>query len=134
MENKTTVKPREAIKPIVEFLPPFQREIIIECCHGEEGEWFISKVQELNKVVAEMPAIYETDGQGMEAVAQLHYFAAGCNWYITEKDTSEKQHQAFGWADLGGGGEFGYISIEELRIEGAELDLHFTPQPLKDLI
>lgn len=138
MSNVTTEKPREVIKPLVEFLPPFQREIIIECCHGEEGAWFISKIHELKQVVETMPVTYETDGQGMKAVAHLHYFAPGCDWYITEKDVgapgSPGQHQAFGWADLGCGGELGYISIEEIRIAGAELDLHFTPQPLEELV
>lgn len=43
------------------------------------------------------------------------------------------QLQAFGLADLGYGGELGYISIVELLECGAELDLHWTPQTLAEV-
>lgn len=138
MSNETQIKPRQAIEPLREFLPPFQREIILECCEGEEGEWFISKITELNNTVATMPATYQTDGQGMQAIAHLHYFAPGCDWYITEKDMGSEeepgQHQAFGLADLGCGGELGYISISEITSVGAELDLHWTPKTLEEIV
>jgi hypothetical protein len=75
---------------------------------------------------------YETDGQGDNAVVYLHYFLNGCDWYITEKDMEDDQLQAFGYANLGYGGELGYISIQEIVTVGAELDLHWTPKPLKD--
>jgi len=66
-------------------------------------------------------------------IAHLHYFTGSGDWYITERDTSTEQHQAFGLADLGYGGELGYISIAELIANNVELDLHFTPQPLAQL-
>lgn len=49
----------------------------------------------------------------------------GMDWYITEKAMSDEQNKAFGLADLGYGGEIGYISI-------VELDLHFEPKRLKE--
>jgi hypothetical protein len=60
----------------------------------------------------------------------LHYFRGSCDWYIMEKDIDshgDGQSQAFGLADLGYGGELGYISIQELCECGVELDLHFKP-------
>ena len=88
-------------------------------------------------IIDTMPKTYEQDGLGDQAIASLHYFLGGCDWYITEKDAeapdSLGQHQAFGWADLGGGGELGYISLVELLANGAELDFHFRPCTLAAL-
>lgn len=73
---------------------------------------------------------YQTDGQGDQAVVQLHYYTQGCDWDITERDMEAEQLQAFGAADLGYGAELGYISIVEILECGAELDLHWTPKTL----
>lgn len=97
---------------------------------GEESQFFFDKAAELGKRVAQMPKTYEQDGKGAQAVAYLHYFKGGCDWYITEKDREDEQLQAFGLADLGHGAELGYIAITELIAHGAELDLHFTPKTL----
>ena len=85
-----------------------------------------------NLVANKMAKIYEQDGKGDDAIVYLHYFhASGADWYITERDISDEQHQAFGLADLGMGfPELGYISIEELKSVGAELDIHWTPKTL----
>ena len=83
-----------------------------------------------------MPQTYEQDGMGEQAIAHLHYFTSGCDWYITERDSDpdgEGQIQAFGSANLGYGPELGYISIKELLENGAELDLYFTPCTLSSL-
>jgi hypothetical protein len=77
-----------------------------------------------------MPKTYETDGQGDEAIAHLHYFTSGFDWYITERDMEEEQLQAFGLACVHET-ELGYISIVELLRNGAELDLHFMPKAIK---
>lgn len=61
-----------------------------------------------------MDKTYEQDGKGEESIAYLHYFRGSADWYILEKDSEPEQFQAFGWADLGGGGELGYISIIDL--------------------
>ena len=42
-----------------------------------------------------------------------------------------EQRQAFGLANLGYGGELGYISIDEITRAGAELDLYWTPKALQ---
>ena len=121
------------------FIGRGQLAAMIDGTTGEEGEWFRAKIGELFDTVQTMPKSYETDGQGMRAIARLRYFAGGCAaWLITERDAGApddsipgKQHQAFGHADIfGDGGELGYISIAEIIAEGGELDLYFTPTPL----
>jgi len=104
-------------------------------CKGEEKQFFIDKLNELHTLINNMPATGKTDGQGGNAICQLRYFHnSGAVWYITERDTSVIQHQAFGWAQMFPGcGELGYISIEEIIQHGAQLDLHFTPIPVKDI-
>ena len=86
-------------------------------------------MKELSAVIGGMPKTYDQDGMGDAAVAHLHYFRGAADWYITEKDMEGKgTEQAFGLADLGYGGELGYISIDELISAGVELDFHFAPK------
>jgi hypothetical protein len=58
------------------------------------------------------------------------------NWWITERDVTAEQHQAFGLANLFGGpedAELGYISIAEIIAAGGEIDLHFEPTTVRAL-
>ena len=104
---------------------------------GEEGDFFREKIAELEARIQAMPITYQTDRQDDQAIAYLHYFSAGANWYISELDSDPDgagQVQAFGLADLyGDGGDWGYISIAELVENGVELDLHWKPKPLADI-
>ena len=116
---------------------PQQFEVITDAMLGEEGDHFIELIDRIHAMWQAMPKTYETDGQGCAALAQLHYFTSGCDWWIVEKDADpdhEGQVQAFGIADLGMGPEAGYISIPELLENGAELDLYFTPKRLGELL
>lgn len=122
------------------FISVNQRDAIAMGMAGEESTFFSQTARGLSLLIATMPKSYETDGEGFHAVAQLHYFKGGCDWYITEKDagckfdgTPGKQLQAFGLADLGYGAELGYISIAELIENGVELDLYWTPKPLAQI-
>lgn len=105
--------------------------------HGEEGGFFNDKLREVSGTVSTMPKTYEQSGLGDAAVAHLHYFLAGFDWYITERDMEPEQHQAHGLAifqHVGpDGGELGYISLYEITSLGAELDLHFTPTNLGEI-
>lgn len=128
---------------LTHFIHPEQMSAIMYALNGEEADYFKDKLVELTAIVEKMPKSYETDGQGDGAIAYLHYFYGGYDWYITEKDLgcSEdkpsdrgKQFQAFGLANMDYP-ELGYICIEEM-ITGKnviELDLHFTPQTLKKI-
>ena len=105
-----------------------------ELADGPEGPHFVDKVIEYGDRITSMPQTYQTDGQGDDAICHLHYFKGGCDWYIIEKDSEMPQHQAFGWCDLGMGcPELGYVSIEELKQVGAELDLYWTPKTLREV-
>lgn len=115
------------------FVGRSQLLAMLEGMAGEERAYFVDTLAEYGERCRTMPRVYEQEGKGNDAVAHLHYFTGGCNWYITERDTSDEQLQAFGLADLGYGPELGYISIAELIGLGAELDLHFTPTALGQL-
>ena len=126
--------------PLKHFIGGLQRRVVLENLRDEEGDWFATRMLELAELVAKMPQTYDTDGQGRNAIAHLHYFAGGqANWYITEKDKGggdepNHQQQAFGLADLfRDGGELGYISIAEILANNGELDFHWTPKPLTEV-
>lgn len=103
-------------------------------CRTEEKDFFFDKFEEFAKRFETMPKTYEQDGKGDDAIVYLHYFKGGADWYITERDMYEAQHQAFGYCDLGMGcPELGYVSLIELANVGAELDLYFTPKTLREV-
>ena len=125
-----------ALQTLRGFIGNIQLSVIGDGCRAQEKQYFFDKLVEMAGVVTRMPKTYETDGEGDNAVAYLHYFSSNCDWFITEKDEDsdgEGQIQAFGLADLGYGGELGYISIAELIALNVELDLHFTPSTLAQI-
>lgn len=119
------------------FIGHNEIEALKEGCKGEEKDFFKAKILEIINTIETMPKTYETDGQGEDAKAILHYFKGGSDWYITEKDKEEEQLQAFGFACLNGNwqnAELGYINIQELIKYNVELDLYYTPERLGDII
>ena len=135
---KFYVSSRQAWETVRPFMSRGEFQALLTGAQGEEKQFFFDKVAELAQTITTMPKTYEQDGKGDQAIAYLHYFNAGNqDWYITEKDmgTPEEpgQHQAFGLADLGYGGELGYISIVELVKAGVELDLYFKPRTLAEI-
>lgn len=129
-----------ALYSIREFIPLAQRQTLTDLCrHSEEKDFFCNMIIDLAARIQAMPKTYEQQDKGAQAIVYLHYFYGNCDWYITEKDmgTADEpgQHQAYGWADIGYGGEYGYTSIVELQtIRGVELDLYWTPKPLAEVI
>lgn len=116
------------------FIGRSQRQAIRHGLDGEEGGHFADILADFCAIVAAMPKPYDTENQGENAIVHLHYFKGGCDWWITERDSSAQQLQAFGLASLGYEPELGYISIDELLAEGVELDLYWTPCPLADIL
>ncbi|MHB8390527.1 MAG: hypothetical protein ACYDBH_13265 [Acidobacteriaceae bacterium] len=124
----------KAAGAIRHFISEQQLGVMGNACRGEEGAFFRQRFLDLEKLIADMPRTYEQDGAGMEAVAYLHYFTAGFDWYITEKDmTGPGVDQAFGLAIVHER-ELGYISIREIAANGAELDLYFEAATLSVLV
>jgi hypothetical protein len=134
--------PKEAWEAM-DFLKAFvcrqQWRTMASLMKGEEGPYFMDKAVEMAATIKAMPATYGQDGLGGQAVAHLHYFKGPADWFVTEKDMGDpkngdfSQAQAFGMADLGHGGELGYISIDALVENSVELDLHWTPKTLDEI-
>lgn len=119
------------------FIGKRQKQIVMDCIHGEEGAFFAEKMVQLHRQIEAMPKTGETDNDdAMKAIVHLHYFIGSCDWYIIEKDSYSLQHQAFGWANLGNDAyaELGYISLVEITELHAELDFHWTPKPLGEVL
>lgn len=152
----------QEIQDCRQFIGPSQFNVMLAASRGEEGAWFRQKIADLAQQFATMPKTYDTEpsdylsrvqayeAQGMTSsdaqsvcdaedqrgpIVHLHYFRGSADWYIVERDIEQPQHQAYGYADLfGDSGELGYISIVEIIRGGAELDLHWTPKPLPEVI
>ncbi len=126
-----------AVLPTISpFLSKAQCTALVEGCRGEEGAFFSETIVALALLVTAMPVTYDQEGAGDEAIASLHYFNAGSDWYINEKDIDGGVTQAFGYAVLNGdteNAELGYISISELVANGAELDLYWMPKSLREI-
>lgn len=123
---------QDALTRLRPFVGAYQLRAIQGLCRGEEGEWYQQKVDGLAKTIDRIPLPYMSDGQGEDATVYLHYFTSAWDFYILEKDTGEVQEQAFGLV-AGMETELGYISIDEITRAGAEIDLHWTPKPLREV-
>lgn len=132
---------KEGLDLLKNFMPSAELSIVSSLCHkSEERDFFIAKVAEYAERIKTMPTVLNRmNNPEAEMTAYLHYFRGGMDFYITERDISEpdnpngEQIQAYGWANLGYGGELGYISVAELIENGVELDLHFTPKKLSEV-
>jgi hypothetical protein len=120
-----------ALNSFRKFLSRSQYRAMVEAIEGEEGAGMADRAKALAAIIEGMAATYDQDGKGDNATVYLHYFQNSADWFITEKDAQGGTQQAFGYADMGQGGELGYISIDELTKNGVELDLYFDPKPLK---
>ena len=127
----------EAVRVLRPFLPKEEFSVMtLYANRGSDKLAYQEKLLELANRIETMPITYQQDGKGDDAIVYLHYFRRGSDWYITEKDMEGGVEQAFGWACLNGDVEnagIGYISIAELTELGVELDLFFTPCPLREV-
>lgn len=124
----------EIFQALKHFLPRCMLSTLRTSCKGEEKDFFIDMLRSLASRIKGMPPPYGTRDQG-DAIVWLHYFTPNGDWYVTEKDSSAEQHQAFGLVDLyHDGGDLGYISIAEMLGHPlVNLDLYWTPKPLRDV-
>jgi hypothetical protein len=131
-----------ALKKLTGFIGAGQLATVKQCLRGEEGQWFMEKMEELAAIVESMPVTYGQDGKGDDAICYLHYFGGSYDGYITEKDMTEPetpeeaQWQAHGyvhWAQNGAHLSMGYICLPELFKSRIELDFHFTPTTVREI-
>lgn len=88
--NPTTTTPSpttDEILALMHFMPRSQWACLLAGLQGEERRHVADLLKVYARRVATMPKTYETDGQGGAAIAHLHYFSGGGDWYITEKGT-----------------------------------------------
>ncbi|MFA5920125.1 MAG: hypothetical protein WC856_02390 [Methylococcaceae bacterium] len=129
----TQADAKTALKYLKGFIGQHQLNAIATAMRGEEKQYFFDKLVALAKHIKKMPKTYDQDGLGDKAIAYLHYFKNNMDWYITERDMdddNEGQLQAFGLANLGHGGEMGYISIVDLIKSNVEIDLYWDPKTI----
>lgn len=120
-----------------QFINPQQLAVIVELTHGEEGDFFLEKLLEIDGIINLMPKTYQTDNQSDGALVSLHYFLGNSDWWIIERDKREDQESSFGFVCINGDkrcAELGYISIVELLSFGAELDLYWKIKTIGDVM
>lgn len=96
---------------------------------------------EIAQIIETMPSSYETDGQGMAAIAHPLFRRPRRLVYHRERSrrtgrVARGLSQAFGRVNLGYGPESGYISLPEIfavKKISVELDLHWKPRPLEEI-
>lgn len=134
MFNVTAIQKAEnQLKTYSQFFPKAQADVLKSLLASEESSYVCELIDSIAQKIESMPSTYETDGQGENAFAIIHYFGGACDFYITEKDIEDGQNQAFGLGYICFP-ELGYISLPELfKSPYIELDLHFTPQPVGKL-
>jgi len=86
------------------------------------------------EIEVKIPALYSNEGKTSAEVmvTAKFFFPYGLGtWYMTEYDPDTRT--AFGLCDIGFP-ELGYFNIDELKTNGIERDMHFTPAPLANFM
>lgn len=130
-------------KPDLQFLAKFvpSRELaaLKVNMEGEEKEFFISMLNELERRIRNMPPLGSEEN--LDAPVLLHYFLGGCDWWLSSLDPEDMI--AFGYTVLNRNwenAEFGDVWLPEiidLKIGPfqVELDLYWNPETsLRDVM
>lgn len=79
--------------------------------------------QPTKNMLSKLPPLYSTeDVKIKDKKIKMHFFIGNADWYIAEFDGVDT---FFGYTDLGHGGEWGYVSLNELKsikVRGIEVD------------
>lgn len=113
-----------------QFMPKSEINALKAMFDWDNPEYAAKLTEKIKQQIANTPRLYETEEQE-NPKAMLHYFSGSYDAYIVERG---ENGEAFGWASFGFGFECGSINISDLIKNGVELDLYFTPAPVKDLI
>ena len=124
---------KEKIEYLKNFISKQQLSSLEYLLKSEEKQYAKEKIDYFFELIQKMPKTYETDEQGDQAIAYLHYYKSSIDFFVTEKDVETEQLQAFGLVNMNSELELGYISIKELLELNFELDLNFTPKTLEEI-
>lgn len=139
VEPNAGAKKAQALKlldgALSRFMGESQRGAVRDFLGSEEWEFYADTVIRLTRLVEVMPKLYSTEKLGDDAPVSLHYFAGNAHWYLIEREIRAGQPDSvFCYASLWGDEyEYGYVDMAELLKNGAELDFHFEPRPMRDL-
>tara|TARA_Y100000004_G_scaffold190984_1_gene249013 strand:+ start:241 stop:2883 length:2643 start_codon:yes stop_codon:yes gene_type:complete len=129
----------ELFKEVREKLVPSQQvDFLMEMDDPTESRDMLSNVV---KAYEDIPSLYEQDAKGYNAVAYLHYFVGGSDWWITEYDKSTGKMRGF--VKLNGewqNSEFGNIDSSFFKenslspLQKPELDFYFKYQTINEIL
>jgi DNA repair protein RadC len=122
----------QLLRKLRPYTPEFEIKYLQKLFSSEESLAAVEIAQRLVGIIEKMPKTYQTeDTPTNDKIVYLHYFYAGSDWYIIEKDKLPEQLQTYGYVILNGDlqdAEWGYVSLEEIKAtEKIELDFHFIP-------
>lgn len=90
------------------------------------------------KAYKDIPSLYKQDDKGHNAVAYLHYFVGGVDWWVTEYDRSTGE--MFGLSSLNDDWTLGYFNVSFFKnndlspLQKPELDFYFKYQTLNEIL
>jgi len=117
-----------------QFISKPQLDVLQTGIEGEEGDYFKTLLKDTKDIIDHMPQTYDTsEMDSKDITVHLHYFLGGFDWFVTEKDMEAEQLQAFRYVKMQDN-ELGYINIKELIANHVELDLHWTPVKLSEVM
>lgn len=117
------------------IVPKLQLRFIKQLMKGEEGDFFVQAMIDLEAKYKALPIIGgpESDQPAEVATATIHLFHPSCDWWIVERD-EDPAEPVFGIADMGDR-EMGYISLQEiLSTPLVEVDLHWKPKTVAQIM
>lgn len=72
------------------FVPDAQLEVMIDLVDGEEGKFYLEKLEDLTKTIKNLPTEDDIcEDSAKDIKAPLHYFVGGCDWYIATREKDE---------------------------------------------
>ena len=90
------------------------------------------------KAYKHIPSLYKQDGKGYNAVAYLHYFVGGVDWWVTEYDKSTGE--MFGLTNLNNEWELTYFNVSFFKdndlspLQKPELDFYFKFKTINEIL
>lgn len=91
-------KAENQLKTYSQFFPKAQADVLQSLLASEESSYVCNLIDSIIQKIESMPSTYETEGQGENAFAILHYFGGACDFYITEKILRTGKIKPLDWA------------------------------------